>query len=72
MGDVKVKFDDDNHTNNQISEAYFMLNPTCGTIFQLPTLSDEMESRLITKRELASIIIVADTLFSKGKLFSYH
>jgi hypothetical protein len=69
MGDVKVKFDD-NHTNSQISEAYFMLNPRCGTIFQYPTLSDEMETGLVTKRELSPSIIVADTLFLMGKLCS--
>jgi hypothetical protein len=46
---------------------YFMLNPGCGTIFQLPTLSDEMETRLITKTELAPSTTVADTLFSIGK-----
>jgi hypothetical protein len=39
MGDVKVKCDD-NHTNNQINEVYFMLNPRCETVVQLPTLSD--------------------------------
>jgi hypothetical protein len=62
MGGVKVKFDGDDRTNDRVSKVYVTLKPRCETIVQLPTLSDELESGLVIKTELAPGVIVADIL----------
>jgi hypothetical protein len=62
MGDVRIKFDENSLTNDHSAETLVTLKSMCETTVRLPTVSDEMETGLVSKTELAPGIIVADTL----------
>jgi hypothetical protein len=62
MGRVRLKFDDDRQIREQDREIRITLKPRCETIVRIPTISREMETGLLERREITPGVIVAGAL----------
>jgi hypothetical protein len=62
MGNLIIEFDDNNFATEQPTGIYVTLKPRCEIVVRLPTVSREMETRLVSKAELFPGVIRAEAL----------
>jgi len=62
IGNVRLKFDDRVLSDKQVKEMSTVLKASCETVFKVPTNSEELKVGSISKTELLSGIVMAETL----------
>ena len=62
MGNVKLKYYDDVLSEERVREGSIILKARCETVVKVPTNSEYLKTGLISKTELLSGVIIAETL----------